>query len=68
MEIIVIGPEIPCIRCTTTYKRAIAIADQIPEAGVSARKSHVHSPDIEKYGKVECGHEIESVGDVYPGF
>lgn len=68
MEIIVIGPETPCIRCTTAYSRAAAIAEQVPEADVHTRKSHVHSPDIEKYGKVECGHEIESVGNVYPDF
>jgi hypothetical protein len=68
MEIIVIGPEKSCIRCRTTYSRAVAIAEQLPGAGVHPRKSYVHSPDIERYGKVECGHEIESVGNVHPDF
>lgn len=68
MEIIVIGPEIPCIRCTTTSDRAAEIAGQFPEANIQTRKAVAHSPDIEKYGKVECGHEIESIGNVYPDF
>lgn len=66
MDIVVIGPDPPCIRCTTTMNRAVEVKRQFPENHLQVRKIFVHSSEAEKYGKVECGHEIEVVGNVKP--
>lgn len=64
MEILVIGPEPPCVRCLNTYKFAREVADQFPRE-VTVRKIDTHSEEAQKYGKVEGGGsiaEIEKVG------
>lgn len=57
MEIIVIGPEPPCIRCITTFKYAKQIAEQFP-GKVSAKKITAGSKESERYGNVAGGHDI----------
>jgi hypothetical protein len=57
MEILVIGPEPPCIRCMTTYKYAKQIAEQFPDK-VTAKKIFAGSKESEKYGNVAGGHDI----------
>lgn len=66
MQIVVIGPNPPCIRCTTTFNRAVEVAKQLPENEWRVEKVFTHSPEADKYGRVECGHEIELIGDVQP--
>ena len=68
MEILVIGPNPSCIRCTTTAKRAMEVARQLPGTGIEVRSIKIPSPETERYGKVECGHTIESIGNVEPDF
>jgi hypothetical protein len=67
MEIVVIGTEPPCIRCNTTFKRAEEVARQFP-GKIEVKKLAIHTPEAEKYGKVESGHEIEEAGKVKPDF
>lgn len=57
MEIVVIGPEPPCIRCITTYKYAKQIAEQFPDK-VTAKKIFAGTKESEKYGNVAGGHDI----------
>jgi hypothetical protein len=65
MEIIVIGPEPPCIRCNTTLKRAKEVAQQY-SGQIEVRRIATHTEEAAEYGKVETGHEIEQVGNVKP--
>jgi len=57
MEIIVIGPEHPCIRCVTTFKFAKEIAEEFP-GKIEAKKIFTNSEEAKKYGKAEGGHDI----------
>jgi len=57
LEIIVIGPEPPCIRCKTALKRAKEIAQNYP-GEVEAKMLFTHQEEAKKYGKVEGGHVI----------
>ena len=63
MDILVIGPEPPCIRCTTTFKYAKQIAAQFP-GRVEARKLTAHSIEADKIGKIYGGHEIADIEQV----
>ncbi|MCR4393259.1 MAG: thioredoxin family protein [Dehalococcoidales bacterium] len=67
MEIIVIGTEPPCIRCQTTYKRAQEVAREYP-FHIEVKKIAIHSPEAEKFGKVESGHGISEMTRVKPNF
>jgi len=63
MEILVIGPEPPCVRCINTYKFAKEVAEQFPEE-VTVRKIATHSEEAKKYGKVEGGGGIAEIEKV----
>lgn len=65
MEIIVIGTEPPCIRCQTTYKRAREVALEYPFP-IEVKKIAIHSPEAERFGKVESGHGISELSMVKP--
>ena len=65
MEILVIGTEPPCIRCLTTYKRAVEVAQQFP-GKIEVRKIAIHSKEAARFGRVESGHEIGEAGKVRP--
>ncbi len=67
MEIVVIGTEPPCIRCQTTFKRAQEMAQQFPQK-MEVKKLAIHTPEAEKYGKIEAGYGIEQAGNVKPDF
>ncbi len=67
MEIVVIGTEPPCIRCHTTFKRAKEVAQQFSQ-DIVVKKAAIHTPEAEKYGKVEGGHVIGEAGKVKPDF
>jgi len=68
MEIIVIGPNPPCIRCSTTAKRAKRVAERILGNQMHFRYILLPDPAAEQYGKVACGREIEEIGNVRPDF
>ena len=57
-EILVIGPEPPCVRCLNTHKFAKDIAQQFPGETIEVRRIFSHSEEAQKYGKVEGGHAI----------
>lgn len=63
MEILVIGPEHPCIRCLTTFKYATEIAKEFP-GKVEARKIFTTSEEAKKYGRPEGGYEISQIEKV----
>ena len=63
MEIIVIGPEHPCIRCVTTFKFAKEIAKEFP-GKIEAKKIFTNSEEAKKYGKAEGGHDIAQIEKV----
>ena len=63
MEIIVIGPEQPCIRCVTTFKFAKEVAGEFP-GEVEAKKITTKSEEAKKYGKAEGGHDISQIEKV----
>ena len=58
MEILVIGPEPPCVRCLNTFKFAKGAAEQFTEETIEVRKIFSHSEEARKYGRVEGGHAI----------
>ena len=66
LEIVVIGPNPSCIRCETTLKRAQSAAASFVDESVGVMKVFSRTEDAEKYGKVESGHEIETIGNVEP--
>jgi hypothetical protein len=57
VEIIVIGPEPPCIRCKTALKRAQEVAKAY-SGEVEAKMLFTHEEELKKYGKIEGGHVI----------
>ena len=63
MEIIVIGPEPPCIRCNTVHKLAMEVEKQF-SGKVDVRRISAHSEEAKNYGKVEGGHVIAEVEKV----
>jgi hypothetical protein len=63
MEIIVIGPEHPCIRCVTTLKFAKEIAAEFP-GKIEARKIFTTSEEAKKYGRSAGGLEISQIEKV----
>ena len=63
MEIIVIGPEHPCIRCITTFKFATEVAMEF-SGEVEARKIFTNSEEAKKYGRAEGGHDIAQIEKV----
>lgn len=58
IEIIVIGPEPPCVRCLNLHKFATDAAAQFPNKQIEVRKIFTHEEEAGKYGKVEGGHSI----------
>lgn len=63
MEILVIGPEPPCVRCLNTARFAKEVADQFP-GEVTVRKIETHAEEAQKYGKVEGGGSIAEIEKV----
>ncbi|MCR4420064.1 MAG: thioredoxin family protein [Clostridia bacterium] len=63
MEIIVIGPEPPCIRCKTTFKVAQQVASRFGE-GIAVRRISTESEEAKRYGNVEGGHTIAEMENV----
>jgi len=63
MEILVIGPEPPCVRCINTAKFAKEVAEQF-SGKVTVRKIATHSEEAQKYGKVEGGGSIAEIEKV----
>lgn len=63
MEILIIGPEPPCVRCINTSKFAKEVAEQFPRK-VTVRRIATHSEEAKKYGKVEGGGSIAEIEKV----
>ena len=57
MEVLVIGPEPPCIRCNTLHRLANEVEQEFP-GKVEVRRISAHSEEAGKYGKIEGGHHI----------
>ena len=57
MEVLVIGPEPPCIRCNTLHRLANEVREDLP-GKVEVRRVSAHSEEAGKYGKIEGGHHI----------
>jgi hypothetical protein len=58
MEIVVIGPEPPCVRCLNLFKFAKEVAAQFPKENIEVRKIFSHTEEAAQYGRVEGGHAI----------
>ena len=58
MEIVVIGPEPPCVRCLNTYKFAKEEAQQFAGETIEVRKISSRSDEAGNYGRVEGGRDI----------
>jgi len=58
MEIVVIGPEPPCVRCLNTYKFAKEAAQQFAGEAIEVRKIASRSDEAGSYGRVEGGRDI----------
>jgi hypothetical protein len=70
MEILIIGPEPPCVRCINTAKFAREVAEQF-SGKITVRKIDTHSEEAQKYGKIEGGGtiaEIEKISYDSEGF
>ena len=63
MEILIIGPEPPCVRCINTAKFAKEVAEQF-SGKVTVRKIDTHAEEAQKYGKVEGGGTIAEIEKV----
>ena len=63
MEILVIGPEPPCVRCINTARFAKEVAEQF-SGKVTVRKIDTHAEEAQKYGKVEGGGSIAEIEKV----
>ena len=63
MEVLVIGPEPPCIRCSTAHRLAKEVGEQFP-GKVEVRRISAYSEEAKKYGKIEGGHHIASAYNV----
>ena len=57
MEVLVIGPEPPCIRCNTLHMLATEVKEDFP-GNVEVRRISAHSEEAGRYGKIEGGHHI----------
>jgi hypothetical protein len=58
VEIVVIGPEPPCVRCLNLFKFAKDAAAQFPKENIEVRKIFSHTEEAARYGRVEGGHAI----------
>jgi len=58
IEILVIGPEPPCVRCLNTHRFATEVAQQFAGETIEVRRVVAHSEEAQKYGRVEGGHDI----------
>jgi hypothetical protein len=58
VEIIVIGPEPPCVRCLNTFRFAKEAAAQCVGTPISVRKIFSHEEEAQRYGNIEGGHSI----------
>jgi len=56
IEVLVIGPEPPCIRCQVALKRVKEVAQQYAE--VEVKKIPSDTEEAKKYGRVAGGHVI----------
>jgi hypothetical protein len=63
MEILIIGPEPPCVRCINTARFAKEVAEQY-SGKVTVRKIDTHAEEAQKYGKVEGGGTIAEIEKV----
>lgn len=63
MEVLVIGPEPPCIRCNTLHKLAKEAGEEF-QGKVEVRRVSAHSEEAGKYGKIEGGHHIADIHNV----
>jgi hypothetical protein len=63
MEVIVIGPDPPCIRCSTVHRLAKEVGEQYP-GNVEVRRISASSEEAERYGKIEGGHHIAAAHNV----
>jgi hypothetical protein len=63
MEILIIGPEPPCVRCINTARFAKDVAEQY-SGKVTVRKIDTHAAEAQKYGKVEGGGSIAEIEKV----
>ena len=63
MEVLVIGPEPPCIRCNTLHRFANEVGEQF-SGKVEVRRISAHSEEAKKYGKIEGGHHIAQIHNV----
>ena len=60
MEVLVIGPEPPCIRCNTVHRLTKNVGEEFP-GKVEVRRISAYSEEAKKYGKIEGGHHIANV-------
>jgi hypothetical protein len=58
VEIVVIGPEPPCVRCLNLHRFASDVAARFPEQHIEVRKIFSHTEEAARYGRVEGGHAI----------
>jgi hypothetical protein len=63
MEVLVIGPEPPCIRCHTLLRYAKDMETVFP-GEVEVRRVSAHSEEAKEYGNVEGGHHIAEAYNV----
>jgi hypothetical protein len=58
LEIVVIGPAPPCVRCLNLHRFAEDVAAQFPGRRIAVRKIFSHTEEAARYGRVEGGHTI----------
>lgn len=58
VNILVIGPEPPCIRCLNTYRFAKEVSEEFSGTSIEVRRIHSQSEEAQKYGRVEGGHDV----------
>jgi hypothetical protein len=58
VEVVVIGPEPPCVRCLNLHRFAKDAATQFPNKDITVRKIFSHTEEAAQYGRVEGGHTI----------
>ncbi len=58
MDVVVIGPEPPCVRCLNLHRFAKEVAAQFSTEVIEVRKIFSHSDEARRYGRVEGGGHI----------
>ena len=64
MEILVVGPEPPCVRCINAFRYAADVAKQFTGEDIEVRKIFARSEEARKYGRIEGGHDIAEIEKV----